>query len=421
MKSKLIKVLIACLIAGAVAAGGYYGYNKFIASKPIKAASQYITVTAAKMNMQVNVQGTGSAYASAAKDITPNNNGVLKNLNLKVGDTVKAGDTLFVSESDDLRQNANKAQNTLDKQKFSLSNAKNENEVSSINFSINDAETQLDFAYEQINKMTVKSPIGGIVTAVNYSNGDNLQQSKAVISVMDPSSMKIKVAIDELDIAKIKLGQKTEIRFDAIKGKVYEGTVDSIAPVGSSTNNVTTYDVVVAIKDPANIKVGMNGNVNILVESKENALVIPAEALIEMNDKKYVMLESGTASTTKSVNEENSVGSGQKPSVNNGQSTGASSQRKRNGQGGNGTGRMTSGFTDNGKLVEIKTGLENENYIEVLEGVTEGQKLIVTLPQSNSTTNMNNKNNLGGGFGGGINGNLGGKASGNNKNGKNGK
>ena len=437
MKSKIIKAIIACLIIGVVATGGYYGYNKFIAAKPSKATTQYMTVTTRKMNMQVTVQGTGSAYASVAKDVSPNNNGVLKNLSLKVGETVKAGDPLFVSDSDDLRQNVSKAQNSLDKQKLSLANAKNDNEIASINLAINDAQLQLNYAYQQLNKMTAQSPIGGIITAVNNGNGDNVQQSKAVISIIDPSSMKIKVSVDELEIGKIKLGQKTEIKFDAIKDKVYEGTVDSIAQVGTSTNNVTSYEVIVGIKEPSNIKVGMNANVNILVDSKENALVIPAEALIEANGKKYVMVPNTNSSTSSSNTSGNSKNASQASQNQTGSSSQGSSWQGGNGQSGNGQsnnkqrnrtaqggnfagGNMGAGYSGNEKLVEIKTGLENENYIEVLEGITEGQKLLVTLPQSSSTTNMNNKNSFGSGFGG-FSGGMGGRTQGGNNGGKNNK
>ena len=439
MKSKIIKAIVACLIVGVVATGGYYGYNKFFASKPSNVAAQYMTLTARKMNMQVTVQGTGSAYASVAKDIAPNNNGVLKDLSLKVGDTVKAGDALFVSDSDDLRQNVSKAQNSLDKQKLSLTNAKNDNEIASINLAINDAQTQLNYAYQQLNKMTVTSPIGGIVTAVNFSNGDNAQQSKAVLSIIDPSSMKIKVSVDELEIGKIKLGQKTEIKFDAIKDKVFEGTVDSIAQTGTSTNNVTSYEVIVAIKDPLNIKVGMNANVNILVENKDNALVIPAEALIEANGKKYVMVPNSNSNTSSSntsgdsktipqtsqnqTSGSSSQGSGlQSVNGQSGNNKNSNKQRNRTAQGGTfAGGNMGAAYSGNGKLVEIKTGLENENYIEVLEGVTEGQKLLVTLPQSSGTTNMNNKNNFGGGFGGSFGGGMSGRTQGGNNGGKNNK
>lgn len=418
MKKTLIKVIIACLIISGIGAGGYYGYKKYKASKATVTTNSYMTVTAKKMNMQVNVQGTGSAYAAVSRDIMPNNNGVLKELNLKLGDTVKASDKLFTADSDDLRQNVTKAQSNLDKQNLTLSNAKNDNEKSMDNLSVNDAQSQLNYAYQQLNNMTVTAPINGIITAENNSNGDSVQQGKAVLSIADPSSMKIKVAVDELDIAKIKQGQKAEIKFDAIQDKTYEGTVESIAQVGTSTNNVTTYDVVVAITNPSDIKIGMNANVNILVDSKDNALTIPTEALIERNGNKYVMVPNSD-STAKS-NAGSASQNVQNTSGNNGQGNqnwqGGNGQGSRNGR--NSGGYMGAGYSGSGKLVQIKTGLVNENYIEVLDGITEGQKVLISLPKSSSTTNANNRNgfggNFGGGFGGGFGGNMGGRNQGGN-------
>ncbi|MBC2397837.1 hypothetical protein HGG79_08625 [Clostridium tetanomorphum] len=92
---------------------------------------------------------------------------------------------------------------------------------------------------------------------------------------------------------------------DAIKDKVFEGTVEYISQVGNSSNNVTTYDVTVGIKNPTNIKIGMNSNVNILVQSKVNALVIPAEALIKKNENKYVMVASSENNTGSSKASDN--------------------------------------------------------------------------------------------------------------------
>lgn len=440
MKSKVIKALITCLIIGVISISGYYGYKKFFAAKPVQAsAQQYITATAKKMNMQVNVQGTGAAYAAVSKDIMPNNNGTLKDLNLKVGDTVKSGDKLFTSDSDDLRQNVDKAQNNLDKQKLSLANAKNDNETAMDNLAVNDAQNQLNYAWKAVNNMAVTSPINGIIVTENNSNGDNIQSGKAVMTVMDPSSMKVKVAIDELDIAKVSVGQKAQITFDALKDKNYDGTVESVSQTGTSNNNVTTYDVVVAIKNPAGIKVGMNANVNIMVSSKENTLTIPSEALIESNGKKYVIVPSSNSNSTGANNSGRSNQQGQNgqfSGANGGQfsngntqgqngngqygniQNGNSQRQNRNGQGSNGQGRYAGGmgstFSSIGRRVEVTTGLENENYVEILSGIDEGQKVLIALPQTSSTTNNMNRNAFGGGlggFGGGFGGNMGGGAS----------
>lgn len=433
MKSKLIKTLIACLIIGAVSAGGYYGYNKFLKAKPAVAAVQYYTVSARKMNLQVNIQGTGAAYAAVTKDVMPSNNGTLKDLSVKVGDTVTAGTKLFTSDSDDVRKSVTSAQNNLNKQNLTLSTDQNsekvdENRVAMDKLNVADAQSQLNAANQQLNKMTVTAPIGGVVTAVNNSNGDNVTASKAVLSIVDMSSMKVKVSVDELDIEKVKQGQKAEVKFDAIKDKTYEGTVETIAQIGTTSNNVTTYDVVVDITDPTGIKLGMNANVNILVESKDNVLVIPSEALIDRNGSKFVMIPNSDSSTTgtsgSNTNANAAQGNGQQNAQNGAASNGQASQNGQQGQNRTGQGNRTgqsarsgnasagayggAAFSGSVRQVPVKTGMENENYVEITEGLNEGDKILIQLPQTSSTTNNNNNRNGFGGMGGLGGGNFGG-------------
>lgn len=415
MKSKLIKGIIVCLVVVGIGIGGYYGYSKYVKSKTTVSAVSYMKVTAKNMDMKVNVQGTGSAFAATSKDIMVNNSGIIKDLNVNIGDKVKKGDKLFFVDSDQLTQNLSKAESNLEKQKLQLSKAKTEDDIAMQNLAVNDAQNEVNYALDAINKMTVTSPIDGVVVAKNNINGDTSQAGKAVLTVADTTSMKIKVAIDELDIDKVKVGQKAEIKFDALKDKVFEGTVEDISQVGNSSNNVTTYDVTVGIKNPTNIKIGMNANVNILVQNKANALVIPAEALIERNGNKYVMLpNSGNSTDSSKASDSNSNNGGFQNSQSNGE-TGTNKRQYGSGTQGaygqaSGSGRNSSRFMTSGagKLVQIKTGLENENYIEVLEGVTAGEEILVQLPQASSTSNTNNRS----GFGGGLGGNLGGGFSG---------
>lgn len=381
MKSKLIKAVIAGIIVLGVAFGGFYGYKTLANKQTSATVSQYYSVAARKMNLQVTIQGTGAAYASTTKDVAPNNNGTLKSLTVKVGDTVTAGQKLYVSDSDDLRKAVTSAQNNLTKQKLSLTTDESaekvdDNKVAMDKISVSDAQSQLNDAYAQLNKMTVTAPIGGVVTAVNNINGDSVSQGKSVLTIVDMSSMKVKVAVDELDIGKVKASQSATIKFDAIKDKSFEGTVETIAQTGTSSNNVTTYDVVVAIKNPAGIKLGMNANVTISVESKDNALVIPADALVENNGKKFVRLLSNSSSAAN-----------------------------------NNTANSSSRNSESTNLTSIKTGLETENYIEVTDGLKEGDKVQIKLAQS-SNSSSSNKNNNGGGFGGDMGG-FGGPQGGN--------
>ena len=186
------------------------------------------------------------------------------------------------------------------------------------------------------------------------------------------NTMKVKVSVDELDISSVKVGQKTTIKFDAITGKTFTGTVESAAQTGTTTDNTTTYDVIVSINNPTGIRLGMNANVTIAVKSKDEAIVIPEEALVESNNKKYVRVQNTASSDS-------------------------------------GQSNSSAQTTDsNSKLVEITTGIETEDYIEVTKGITVGQVVLVQLATSSSSTTTQSGM---GGQGGSMSGSGGGGKS----------
>jgi len=408
MKSKIIKVVSAVVIVCLVGGGGYYFYNK---SAKAKAAAnnknRYYTVAAEKSNIDVTVSATGTVEATQTKDVVANNSGTVQNLNVKVGDTVNSGDTIAKVQSDDIDAAVNKANLTVQQQQLQVNNAKNANDQAMQQLSLQSAQNDLSNKIEQQNKMTLTAPIGGVVVAKNDNNGDSVQAGKALITIADLSSMKIDVQVDELDISKVKTGQAADIKFDAITGKTYTGTVDSISQMGTTSNNVTTYDVIVTINNPDGVKIGMNGNVSIKVTSKADALTIPVEALIERNNKKYVMLKTSGSSETSSQGSWSKNGNGGNSKGN----SGNGSYRRNSGNGalgGNGNGKMS---TLGGKLVEVETGLENETTVEITSGIKEGDEVMIQLPQSTSTSSQK------GGFGGLGGGSFGGLGGGNRQSG----
>lgn len=418
MKKKFIKIIIAVAVAAAVITGGYYGYKKVVASKQVTTQKTYITQTAKMMKIDVKIQGTGAVFADESKDVMANNVGEIRNLNVQLGDTVKKGQVLFTAYSDDVVNSLSKAQTNLQKQQLTLDNSKSDNETAMDNFAVTDAQNTVNQAQKAVSNMQVVSPIDGVVVAKNFSSGDSAAQGKAVLTVVNMNSLRVKVQVDELDIAKVKVGQKAEIQVGAIKDKTFAGEVLSIAQTGTTSNNVTTYDVVVSIADPTDIKLGMNANVSIIANSKDSALVIPQEAVIDRNGQKYVMIPTSSTTTgsatsgsanTGSTNNSNSQNyQGNQQSSNNSTSTGTSTNssgrtRNRTGAQGaySGSGFAGAGYSGNGKLVQITIGLENENYVEVLTGLKTGDKVMIALPQVSSSTSSQ-KSSLGGnsGFGG---------------------
>jgi len=161
----------------------------------------------------------------------------------------------------------------------------------------------------------------------------------------------------------------------------------------------------------------MNANVNILVDSKDNALTIPVEALIDKDGKKFVMIPNSDGSTNNGASSSDS-NNNQKSSSGNVQSSKGNGQgQKGNSQAGqysgNGAKTGANSFSSNGKLVPVTVGIENDNYVEILDGINEGQEVLISLPKTSSSTSSNSKNALS--SMGSLGGNFGGAASGGNR------
>lgn len=100
------------------------------------------------------------------------------------------------------------------------------------------------------------------------------------------------MSVDELDISKVKVGQKATISLDAITDKTFSGSVAQIDPIGTSSNGVATYSVTVIINNPQDIKVGMTTNVEIITQSKDNVIVVSANAVLMKNGSKGYVLSA---------------------------------------------------------------------------------------------------------------------------------
>ena len=448
-RASIKKLIIAVLVVAALSGVSYFTYTKFFTKKS-SAQSRYLPETASVGTINVTVAGTGTVVSATTKDIFATGNGTLSNFSLKVGSTVKQGDSVgTIADSnidnqiiqDQAKLDQAKAQLTqlaastnlklqqdqlalngdntklaaltkqadIDAQNIAIQKDQNaiDSDTNSGNSSISNQKIAIQQAQNTLTndlatkaKENLTAPITGTVVTVASQNGDTLQSGKSIATVEDLSNLQLTVPVDELDIDKVKAGQKVDISFADIKDKKYTGSVVSLSLLGKTTNNVTTYDVLVSIDNPDSIKLGMNANVTINVDSKDNALMVPSEAIQTSNGKKYVMVPSTTSGT-----DQNSFGGG-------GGSSQSGSRGNSNGYSGSRNGSTRTAAA--GKRVEVQTGLSNENDVEITSGLKAGDKVLVTIPtvSSNSQTKQSGNSAFGSGsFGGG--GFSGGSRSGN--------
>lgn len=207
------------------------------------------------------------AYA-AQKTITAKSSGELSSLSIKEGSSVRDGQVIGAYKAADM-----------------------DAQIQNARLSLENAQLALQSAQDQLDSYTVKAPISGTVIEKTYKVGDNVDPSSAATAatnymavIYDMSTLTFEMKIDELDINKVKVGQKVQITADALEGQSFTGRVDKVNINGVTVGSATSYPVTVVIDDPKELLPGMNVSAKIVVEEVKNVLTIPVEALSRGNE-----------------------------------------------------------------------------------------------------------------------------------------
>jgi membrane fusion protein, macrolide-specific efflux system len=148
--------------------------------------------------------------------------------------------------------------------------------------------------WERLYKPTpVIAPIDGTIILRNVEAGQSFSNNDAVLVMSD--RLTVKAQVDETDIAQIQLKERAEILLDAYPDTMIAGQVDLIGYEARTINSVTTYIVdVLPDHAPDVMRAGMTANVNFFIDSKQNVVLIPNEALKMRNGKTLTMVPNGS-------------------------------------------------------------------------------------------------------------------------------
>ena len=109
------------------------------------------------------------------------------------------------------------------------------------------------------------------------------QSGTALAEIGDLTKLRVSLAVNEVDVPKVAVGQKAEVTFPAVDGLKLEGTVTDVATqatAGKDSGSVVTYDVGLLVDAPdPRLKPGMSASADIAVQTLEDALVVPAGAV----------------------------------------------------------------------------------------------------------------------------------------------
>jgi len=197
---------------------------------------------------------------------------------------------------------------------------------------VDQARAALAQARLRLEEAVLVAPFAGTVASVDINVGELASSAKPAIVLVDLSALHLDITVDEIDIGRIEVGQEVNIALDAFPDVELKGRVTRIDPVGTVVQGVVTYGVRIEL-EPTEVPIrpGMTANVDILVERREEVLLVPNRALRRDGRGKYVEVLAG-------------------------------GQRQRR---------------------YVTTGLSDGAFTEVIEGLKEGERVIVSASRRN--------------------------------------
>lgn len=163
---------------------------------------------------------------------------------------------------------------------------------------LNQAKANLQASYSNLSDYSVRAPVNGTITEINSEVGEQTSLATPVIMMIAESNLQIEVDIPESDIAKISVGDKSEITLDAFgDDTIFNGSITFIDPAATIIQDVVYYKVKVSFEETEeDVKPGMTANIDILTMEKADVLMIPSRAVKKIDGQQMVqVLENGQA------------------------------------------------------------------------------------------------------------------------------
>jgi HlyD family secretion protein len=212
-------------------------------------------------------------------------------------------------------------------------------------------ENALLDARQKLDDYYIRAPFSGIITNITVSKGDMI--SGGTVATLITKNKIAEISLNEIDAAPVKIGQKAILTFDALPGKTLEGKVYEISTVGEESQGVVSYTVKINFEDGSgDVKPGMSATAKIITQTKDDVLLVPNQALKISGKTNYVL---------KALNvSKNDV----KKSIKGGIILNKEPQR-----------------------VDVKTGISNDEFTEITEGLNEGDVVVLRTITGNSASN----------------------------------
>ena len=156
------------------------------------------------------------------------------------------------------------------------------------------AAARLTQANAESNKNVLRAPFSGIITNVDVKLGELVSPGGKSISLISANNFEIESKVSEVDVTKLKVGDKTSVSFDTYgSDEKFEATVSNISPAGIISDGVPTYKTIFTfVEKDERVRSGMTANIDVVTNVKENIISVPAKFIKTDKDKKTVTVKT---------------------------------------------------------------------------------------------------------------------------------
>jgi RND family efflux transporter MFP subunit len=341
---------------------------------------EFATVKRAPVAEQILV--VGNLIGAATVEIVPKVNGRVQALNVKLGDSVRRGQTLAKIEDFEIQEQVRQAEAShqvsqaqirqrdadlklaktnldrsrslyerqlLPQQTFDDTEARYQAALAQIDLAraqFEQAKARLDELKITLSNTVIVSPVDGFVGKRFVDPGAFVGPNSPIASVVDIQTVRMVANLVERDVSRVPAGTPAAVEVDAFPGEKFKGRVSRVAPVFDPATR--TAEMEIEVPNPGfRLKPGMYARVQLTIDTRASALTVPRNALIDLDGKQGVFIAAAAATGT----------TGTAPASNSNSAAG---------------GTMTA------KFVPVQVGIRDGEQIEITAGIADGTRVITT-------------------------------------------
>ncbi len=304
------KWILWTIIGVIVASGGMGLTTRFFFFQKEEPRSQGSLVTVQRGDIIRIVSTTGFLSCQASGEVKFSKHGRIKEIVGQEGDYVKEGQILAKLEDEKERLSLLQAENALKEAEWELESARLSSPKSVVEKKerqLRERKLELELKRKDLEDTLLKAPFSGMVSKIHVEkgeivSGEAVSASKAILRLIDTSRLFAEVAVDEVDIAQLRLGQRAQVTIDAYPDEIFAGKVVYIAPETTTSQGLVVVEVKIELeKVDSRLKPGFTASADIIVGEAKNVLFLPVEAVNETERGDFVMVSKDHSPTRRKV------------------------------------------------------------------------------------------------------------------------